>query len=211
MIFETEFIETSEEFITEFESTDETFETDFQVMGGAIRGESAYEVAVRNGFEGTEQEWLESLKGKDGINGENGKDGYTPVKGVDYFDGEKGDKGDTGAQGPVGPQGPQGEQGIQGEKGDKGDRGDAGENGKDGYTPIKGVDYYTETDKQEIINDVLASFPVYDGEYTVTPSRKTKTLETTNKVLSENIIVAEISYSEVSNNSGGTTYYIAKE
>ena len=26
-------------------------------------GESAYEIAVRNGFEGTEQEWLESLKG----------------------------------------------------------------------------------------------------------------------------------------------------
>ena len=30
------------------------------------RGKSAYEVAVDNGFTGTEQEWLESLKGKDG-------------------------------------------------------------------------------------------------------------------------------------------------
>ena len=29
-----------------------------------LRGYSAYEVAVKNGFEGTEQEWLESLKGK---------------------------------------------------------------------------------------------------------------------------------------------------
>lgn len=28
--------------------------------------ESAYDIAVRNGFVGTEQEWLESLKGKDG-------------------------------------------------------------------------------------------------------------------------------------------------
>lgn len=27
------------------------------------QGESAYEVAVRNGFVGTEKEWLESLKG----------------------------------------------------------------------------------------------------------------------------------------------------
>ena len=26
------------------------------------RGESAYEVALRNGFEGTEEEWLNSLK-----------------------------------------------------------------------------------------------------------------------------------------------------
>lgn len=33
----------------------------------AINGKSAYEVALSNGFEGTEQEWLESLKGEDGI------------------------------------------------------------------------------------------------------------------------------------------------
>ena len=32
-------------------------------------GKSAYEVAVDNGFVGTEQEWLESLKGRDGANG----------------------------------------------------------------------------------------------------------------------------------------------
>lgn len=30
-----------------------------------LRGYSAYEVAVENGFEGTEEEWLESLKGQD--------------------------------------------------------------------------------------------------------------------------------------------------
>lgn len=39
-------------------------------------GLSAYEVAVKNGFEGTEAEWLESLSGK------------SPVKGVDYFTSE---------------------------------------------------------------------------------------------------------------------------
>lgn len=32
-------------------------------------GKSAYEVAVDNGFVGTEQEWLESLKGRDGVSG----------------------------------------------------------------------------------------------------------------------------------------------
>lgn len=31
-------------------------------------GKSAYEVAVENGFIGTEQEWLESLKGEKGRN-----------------------------------------------------------------------------------------------------------------------------------------------
>lgn len=35
-------------------------------------GESAYQLAVRNGYTGTESEWLESLKGKNGQNGENG-------------------------------------------------------------------------------------------------------------------------------------------
>lgn len=44
-------------------------------------GKSAYEVAVDNGFEGTEAQWLASLKG------------------------DKGDKGDTGATGPQGPAG----------------------------------------------------------------------------------------------------------
>ncbi|MBQ8056731.1 MAG: hypothetical protein IJ275_00165, partial [Ruminococcus sp.] len=48
-------------------------------------GKSAYEVAVDNGFEGTEQEWLLSLKGENGANGLDGKDGETPVVGIDYF------------------------------------------------------------------------------------------------------------------------------
>ena len=36
---------------------------------------NAYEIAVKNGFSGTEVEWLESLKGKDGRDGDNGSDG----------------------------------------------------------------------------------------------------------------------------------------
>ena len=47
-------------------------------------GKSAYEIAVEQGFVGTEEEWLESLHGQDG------------------------------AQGPQGPQGPQGEPGVSG-------------------------------------------------------------------------------------------------
>lgn len=36
------------------------------IEDGAIRGESAFDVAVKNGFEGTEEEWLASLKGEKG-------------------------------------------------------------------------------------------------------------------------------------------------
>lgn len=35
---------------------------------GRITGQSAYEVAVKNGFEGTEEEWLESLKASASVN-----------------------------------------------------------------------------------------------------------------------------------------------
>ena len=31
---------------------------------------NAYDIAVQNGFKGTEQEWLNSLHGKDGTDGE---------------------------------------------------------------------------------------------------------------------------------------------
>ena len=40
-----------------------------------VRGKSAYEIAVDNGFTGTEKEWLLSLKGENGESGINGKDG----------------------------------------------------------------------------------------------------------------------------------------
>lgn len=64
-----------------------------------IQGLSAYQVAVRHGFEGTEAEWLISLKGEKG---------------------ETGPKGEQGEQGIQGIQGPQGEPGPQGPKGDTG-------------------------------------------------------------------------------------------
>lgn len=62
-------------------------------------GKSAYEIAVGNGFEGTEQEWLDSLQGEPGVAGKDGADGYTPVKGKDYFDGVDGSDGQNGEDG----------------------------------------------------------------------------------------------------------------
>ena len=62
-------------------------------------GASAYEIAVANGFIGSEKEWLESLKGepgKDGLNGNNGingKDGEPGRNGINGLDGEKGERG----------------------------------------------------------------------------------------------------------------------
>ena len=105
---------------------------------------SAYAVAVKHGYEGTEAEWLESLTGPRGeqgaaftyedftaeqlaaLTGPQGEQGATGPQGEQGPQGEKGDKGDTGETGP------QGIQGIQGEKGDKGDTGETGETGAAG-------------------------------------------------------------------------------
>lgn len=39
-----------------------------------------------------------------------------------------------------------------------------GKEGENGRTPVKGTDYWTEFDKAEMVNDVIASLPVYNGE-----------------------------------------------
>ncbi len=113
--------------------------------GGGEAGKSAYEIALTNGFEGTEEEWLESLKGEDG---ENGEDGYSPKITVSQFDG--------GHRLQIAHTENTLEAVIikDGEKGDKGEKGDTG---ADGYTPVLGIDYFTESDKAEIVQAVIES------------------------------------------------------
>ena len=65
-----------------------------------IDGKSAYQLAVNNGFVGTEAEWIASLKGETGPIG--------PV-------GPQGEIGETGATGPIGPRGERGEVGPKGD------------------------------------------------------------------------------------------------
>lgn len=111
--------------------------TDKAIEGaGGLQGKSAYEIAVDNGFIGTEAQWLESLQGQDGNDGKSAyqvavDEGYTGTEAqwLESLKGAKGDKGDTGETGATGPQGEQGIQGIQGETGTKGDKGDKGDTG----------------------------------------------------------------------------------
>lgn len=81
-----------------------------------------------------------NIKGEQGEKGDKGDKGD---KGEQGEQGEKGDKGDKGEQGEQGEKGERGEQGLPGEKGEQGEQ---GEKGDDGYTPVKGVDYFTEED-----------------------------------------------------------------
>ena len=73
------------------------------------RGKSAYEVAVDDGFTGTETEWLTSLVGPEGPEGPQGIQGIQGIQGPDGAKGDTGPQGATGPQGPIGPEGPAGQ------------------------------------------------------------------------------------------------------
>ena len=72
-------------------------------------GASAYDIAVGEGFVGTESEWLESLKGQDGDSGIDGMSAYeiacfygfdgTEEEWLDSLNGEPGDTGEPGQDG----------------------------------------------------------------------------------------------------------------
>ena len=101
------------------------------------KGSSAYQIAVEQGYQGSESDWLSSLKG------------------------DKGEKGNTGAKGNPGQDSAEGKSAyaiavehgyensedewllsLKGEKGDTGERGekgDTGADGKDGFSPIAAV------------------------------------------------------------------------
>lgn len=74
-------------------------------------GKSAYAIAVSHGFKGTEQEWLDSLRGPQGPEGVPGPPGSKgePFKHTDFTAEQlaalKGPKGDRGEHGLAGPKG----------------------------------------------------------------------------------------------------------
>lgn len=128
-------------------------------------GKSAYQIAVEQGYQGSESDWLSSLKGDKGDKGNTGAKGNPGQDGADgksayaiavehgYEDSEekwllslKGEKGDTGERGEKGETGQQGEQGPKGEKGDPGDRGlqgVPGEKGEKGDAGVAGKDGFS--------------------------------------------------------------------
>lgn len=130
---------------------------------------NAYQIAVKNGFKGTEAEWLESLKGepgqpgRDGTPGRDGKDGLPGKDGANGKDGQPGKDGANGKDGSPGAKGDKGDKGDPGAKGDKGDTGATGAKGQDGKTPVKGTDYWTDADKAEIVEEVLEQIPESSG------------------------------------------------
>lgn len=101
--------------------------------------------------------------GPQGPKGDKGEQGLTGPKGERGEQGIQGPKGDTGLQGPAGKDGAKGEQGPAGPIGPQGNTGATGPAGANGKTPVRGVDYWTEADKQEIQSYIDSKVPSGGG------------------------------------------------
>ena len=88
--------------------------------------------------------------GPAGVPGEDGKDG---ANGITPHIGDNGNwyVGSTDTGNPS--------RGATGAPGKGGAKGDPGTPGAAGHTPVKGTDYWTAADKQEIVNSVIAALP----------------------------------------------------
>lgn len=89
-------------------------------------GLSAYEIAVIQGFAGTEAQWVASLVGAPGASGAQGVPGADGAQGATGAAGPPGATGAAGAQGPPGDPGAPGADGVDGAVGPQGDPGPAG-------------------------------------------------------------------------------------
>ena len=98
---------------------------------GAVKGDKG-----ENGLDG--KNGADGKDGKDGADGLNGRDG-TPA--THYWNGTTLTV--TSASGTSSAD-------LKGEKGDKGDKGEQGSKGERGYTPVKGVDYWSSDDRAEM-------------------------------------------------------------
>lgn len=117
------------------------------------KGYSAYELAVKNGYTGTEAEWLATLKGEKGEKGEPGTNGSDGKPGKDGVDGANGTDGKPGANGLsayelAAKNGFTGNESawlasLKGDKGDKGPKGDDGQNGVNGVDGKDGLSAYS--------------------------------------------------------------------
>ena len=94
------------------------------------------------------------LKGDKGDPGSPGKDGHSPVVTATK----------SGKTTTISVDGTAIATVEDGADGTPGAAGAPGKNGTDGHTPVKGTDYWTASDKAEIVAEVTAALPKYGGE-----------------------------------------------
>lgn len=108
----------------------------------------------------------QGIPGRDGVNGKDGKNGLDGTNGQDGADGvtpnitigtvttlEAGQQATVVKRGTI--ENPIFDFGIP--------NGENGSNGADGITPVKGQDYYTQAEKEELITEILNRIPNGNG------------------------------------------------
>ncbi|MGP2527409.1 hypothetical protein ACTUHY_05520 [Acidaminococcus sp. LBK-2] len=105
------------------------------------KGYSAYELAVKNGYTGTEEEWLKSLQGPQGVKGDTGAVGPAGNNGADGKAGADGADGLSAYEIAV-QRGFNGNEDawLQSLQGPQGEKGPAGADGKNGVNGVDGKD-----------------------------------------------------------------------
>lgn len=151
---------------------------------------SAINTALAQAKESGQFDGADGKDGKDGKDGTSATHSWngtvltiTSASGTSSADlkGEKGEKGERGEKGETGANGANGQDGVScthswngtvltvtsasgtSSANLKGEKGETGANGTNGYTPVKGTDYFTDSDKQELVADVLAALPIWNG------------------------------------------------
>ena len=117
-------------------------------------GKSAYDLWLEAGNEGTEEDYLNSLKGADGAKGEDGEAGKSAYQ-IWLEAGNTGTEEEylASLKGEDGQQGPQGEPGKDGEQGPQGEPGEPGKDGDKGVGVSEIIEqYYLSTSNQKLEN-----------------------------------------------------------
>lgn len=74
----------------------------------------------------------------------------------------------------------------------------------------EGQAFKAEFGEVQAITEYIGGEP-YVGDYIVTPKVSEQTMETKDKVMTDDVTIKSIPFFNVSNNSGGTTVYIGSE
>lgn len=101
------------------------------------------------------------------------------LKGDPGKDGAPGEKGEPGAKGDPGEKGADG---APGKDGAKGADGAPGKDGADGKTPVKGVDYFTEAEVEQVAQEAAGKVNGSDIKVTFTPASTRTALESGTKL-----------------------------
>lgn len=94
----------------------------------------------------------------------------------------KGDPGKDGAPGEKGDPGEKGADGAPGKDGAKGADGLPGKDGADGKTPVKGVDYFTPAEVEQVAQEAAGKVDSSDAEVTFTVASTRTALESGTKL-----------------------------